>query len=171
MIGSDTELMQCLTAVRTGTSNSESAEVCWTPRGTNNPEGLNIIEERSAGGLTLSAVSSTRGHEYPFRFALDGCLVGLKKGKISTAQDSSIARRSPAGSHAQRDYTFTRRGVSIRSLPAAQVCQLAKRGYPGNCSIPPAARKTLSVQSRQGTGPRIRFAPSVSDVQSTWETP
>ena len=49
--------MQCPTAVRTTESNSESVEVCWTPRGKNNSGSPNTAEDRSTGGLALPAVT------------------------------------------------------------------------------------------------------------------
>ena len=44
-------------------SNSESVEVCQTPRGKNNSESPNTTEDRSTGGLALPAVPPASVHE------------------------------------------------------------------------------------------------------------
>ena len=46
--------MLCLTAVCTTESNSESVEICRTPRGTNNSGSLNTTEDMSTGGWDMA---------------------------------------------------------------------------------------------------------------------
>ena len=69
--------MQCPTAWKHQKNNSESVEVCRTPRGTNNTGSPHMTEDRSTGGLALPAVSPASDREHLDGFSPTGCLVKL----------------------------------------------------------------------------------------------
>jgi len=74
--------MQYPTAWKNYTSNSESVELCRTPRGTNNTGSPYMTEDRSTGGVALPAVPPDSDHDHPAGFRPTGCLVELSNLKL-----------------------------------------------------------------------------------------